>query len=140
MRKHQTGVTLIELMIVVIIIAILAAVAYPAFTAQIRQGNRADMQGELQELALQLEQWRAQRFTYPNAADFAAQFRTAHDFYNLAYNPDADFQGWSITATPNGTTTQKNDGVLILNSEGQNCYVSGAAVCDPTDPTQSWSK
>jgi type IV pilus assembly protein PilE len=140
MKKYQTGVTLIELMIVVVIIAILAAVAYPAYTAQVRQGNRADMQGELQELALQLEQWRAQRFTYPNAADFAAQFINTHDFYDLAYNPDADFQGWSVTATPKNASTQRDDGVLILNSEGQNCYVPGAAVCDPTDPDQSWSK
>lgn len=140
MKRFQTGFSLIELMVVVVIVAILAAVALPAYTGQIKKGNRADMQGELQELALRLEQWRAQRFTYPSLADFTAQFSVANDVYSVAYTPDADLHGWSMTASPDTGTIQENDGVLILNSEGQSCYVAGASVCDPTDLDQNWAK
>lgn len=141
MNNKQSGFTLIELMIVVVIISVLAAVAYPSYLNQVRKGNRAAMQGDMQEMSLRLEEWRAQRFTYPAAADFATATGSlgTQDHYTVAYAPDADNQGYTITSTPKAGT-QANDGVLILNSIGQNCFVEGASTCDPTDPSQRWSK
>ena len=143
MNKENTGFTLMELMIVVALVSILAAIAYPSYLAQVHKGNRAAMQGDLQEISSSLEQWRAQHFVYPvDDAEFATAGGplTNPDFYDLTYTPDADNQGYSITATPTAGLTQETDGVLKIDSIGQTCFVEGAADCDLTDPTQSWSK
>lgn len=67
-RRRLAGFTLIELMIVVAVVGILAAVAYPAYTDQIRKGNRAEARAALMNLMQQQERFMTQRNTY---ADFA---------------------------------------------------------------------
>ena len=55
MRRKQSGVTLVELLITVGIIGILAAIAYPSYQAQVRRGNRTDAKAELMEASQELE-------------------------------------------------------------------------------------
>ncbi|MEM7292881.1 MAG: type IV pilin protein [Pseudomonadota bacterium] len=47
MRAQQTGITMIELMIVVAIIAIVAAVAYPSYQDHVAAARRAEAQAAL---------------------------------------------------------------------------------------------
>ena len=77
--QRQSGFTLIELMIVVAIVGILAAVAYPAYTDQIRKGNRAEGRAALANLLQQQERYFTQRNTYlafaVGAADASTPFK-----------------------------------------------------------------
>tara|TARA_R110002073_G_scaffold336542_1_gene534903 strand:- start:9917 stop:10354 length:438 start_codon:yes stop_codon:yes gene_type:complete len=140
-QRTQTGFTLIELMIVIVIISILAAVAYPAYTSQIQKGNRASMQADMQDFTVTAEHWRAQHFSYKdidtNFATLGSAF-TGHTLYDVAVVVDNTVgdQAYTLTATPKGN--QAGDGILVLNSEGQTCFVQGASTCSLTDPAQSW--
>jgi type IV pilus assembly protein PilE len=55
MRKRQSGVTLIELMVVVVIVGILASIAYPSYRKQVMRAKRADAKVALQQQAQNLE-------------------------------------------------------------------------------------
>lgn len=55
MPARQSGITLIELMIVVVIVGILASVAYPSYQQYVRQSNRAEAKGILLETAQFME-------------------------------------------------------------------------------------
>jgi len=57
MYKRQTGLTLVELMIVVAVMAIIATVAYPLYTAQVQKSRRADAKVALESLALAEERY-----------------------------------------------------------------------------------
>lgn len=67
-KLHQSGITLIELMIVVAVIAILSAVAYPSYTAYVARGNTAEAFAQLAQLRIQLEQFYQDNRSYGIAA------------------------------------------------------------------------
>jgi type IV pilus assembly protein PilE len=81
-RSHESGFTLLELMIVVAIIAVLAIIAIPSYTQYIRKSHRADALQRMQQIALAQERYRAENPGYTN------------DWNLLGGDPDA--------TTPNG--------------------------------------
>ena len=64
----NSGVTLIEVMIVVAIIAILASIAYPSYQAYIVKARRRDAQDQLMLLSQKMEKYHAVYLTYATAS------------------------------------------------------------------------
>ena len=60
----QTGMTLIELLIVLVIVGILAGVAWPSFREAVHKSRRADAMSALTEIMQAQERWRANNPAY----------------------------------------------------------------------------
>jgi type IV pilus assembly protein PilE len=109
MRKKQTGMTLVELLIVVGIIAILAAIAYPSYRNQIMRSNRSEARNTLINTAQALERCFTHTRTYVGCASVRKGPSETRK-YNIDW-VDAEITGtgFRITATPFPGSVQVND-------------------------------
>lgn len=139
-KKKGRGFTLIELMIVVAIVAILAAIAYPSYQDYVRKTKRTDAQAEMMDIAHRLSQYKVVNHNYSSATingiygtNVTPKSGTALYSLDLIVTPSM----WTLTAMPITTSAQSGDGILILNSEGQKCWVKGASICT-LSTTSNW--
>lgn len=130
---HQSGVTLLEMLIVVVIVSILAAVAYPAYQDYVVRSNRAVGAGSLLEVAARQEQYFANNAGYASTTALLGypaayyvdrdgeQGTAASGIYlitvaNVTSAPALDF---TLTATPQNYQTRDTDcGNLTLTDRG----------------------
>lgn len=128
--NQQSGITLIELMIVVAIIGILAAIALPSYNQYVERTRAADAQGALMSLANALERYHTQNNTYVGATLGAggifpneSPIDSGTKFYDLAIVDVADpstantgVNSYRLEARPkNG----QGGGNIVLLSTGQ---------------------
>lgn len=66
-RSRSQGFSLIELMVAVVIAGILAAIAYPAYTAQLQRGRRADAIAALTAVMQAQERYRSNVSNYASS-------------------------------------------------------------------------
>ncbi|MDI1302150.1 MAG: type IV pilin protein [bacterium] len=142
--KHTHGFTLMELMIVVGIIAIGAAFAIPAYQGYIQRAERSAAQADLVAATAAMERYKAQRFTYANAAagtTFPAISPTnaapGDQKYDLTLTVPADGTSYEITATSTalfGSTTE----TMLINNQNQRCLNKSGTTCTYGAAGSNW--
>lgn len=150
--KQMKGFSLIELMIVVIIIGILATFAIPSYMKYKVRVNRVEMQTEMMKLAQDLQRYKVANKTYKNAqlgsnGLSATQFpATGSPLYRLVLtdingaslkDDSSQVNTWKLVATPVASSTQKDNGVICLNSKGEKFWEKGATECK-LDAQSKW--
>lgn len=137
MRKHNTGFTLMEVMITVVIVGILAAIAYPSYTNYMATTRRSDATIALTALAAQQEKFFTQCGVYADTIGAARACpapgpaggvidggtvsllpggNTRDGFYNIVITPgtapgNTMANSFTLTATPLGGQLARDGGV-----------------------------
>ncbi len=123
MSKQQSGMTLIELMIVIVVLGIIVGVGIPSYRGYIMRANRVDATSALLRLAANQERFYMQNNTYASDAQLAAALpaglgiaATDHGYYDLA-----------IAAAGGGLTVGYTASASVINGESQgadtDCWV-----------------
>jgi type IV pilus assembly protein PilE len=110
MRKKQTGMTLVELLIVVGIVAILAAIAYPSYRNQVMRSNRSEARNTLINTAQALERCFTHVRTYVGCASVRRGPSETRKY-------DIDWEDGDITATEFLITATPLDGSVQVNDD-----------------------
>lgn len=133
-RKQVRGFTLIELMIVVVIIGIIAAFGYPAYTEQVRNTRISAVQGAMMEVAVAMESYRAQRFTYTGADGVLTM--PSDDYYDVELTIPAGGASYEILAKPIGSMA--GTGALGLDSQNRTCRNTGSDTACTFGTNPAW--
>ena len=142
---RQTGMTLVELMIVVVIVGILAAVGYPSYLQYVTRTNRQAARAAIYTVADRQEQFFLDNKAY--AADLTTLGygddaigisrdgqRTGADdasrIYTLSIG-DADAVSYTIEAVPEGAQAERDTdcGSLSLTNTGLRDQTGGSDRC-----------
>lgn len=125
MNKVQSGVSLMELMIVVAVVGILAAIAYPSYRDQVRRSNRTEAKVALEQTAGALEKCFTRYMTYMDFTNcpVASQFQNGGGFDtpegNYRVTAALTATTFDLTATPiGGQADDAQCGSLQLDETG----------------------
>jgi type IV pilus assembly protein PilE len=135
MNAKQSGITLLELMIVVTIVGILAAIAYPNFRDQVRRSNRSEAKIALEQKAQALEKCFTRSMDYTSAAcaNARATVVTPGGFYSVAMDggTPATATTFALLATAQGGQTSDADCMNFTLNETGLRGVTGSASANP---------
>lgn len=116
---QETGVTLIELMIVVAILGILLSIALPSYRKNVVKTRRTDAQQIIEAHAQALERYYTTNGRYVTIATGTTCGATApSDTSNYTFSVTCALNTFSITSTPVSGSMQAGDGAQSLSSSG----------------------
>jgi type IV pilus assembly protein PilE len=131
-KRRNSGVTLIELMVVVVIVALLAAIAYPSYRRYGIRANRTEAKVALMQVTQGLEKCFTRYHSYNDAqCTVTTAFTTPKGHYAIA--PVGAIAGatYTLSATPQGGQTEDTQcGTLSLNERGQRGETGTGAPAD----------
>lgn len=106
MNKVESGITLIELMVVIVVVAILASIAVPSYRNYLIRTQRTEAKTALMQLQAAQEKFYLQNNAYADdvgaapPAGLGLPETTEGGFYSVTLATDADGQAYTATATP----------------------------------------
>ncbi|WP_425338425.1 type IV pilin protein [Thiorhodococcus minor] len=131
-------------MITVAIVGILATIAYPSYQDSVRKSRRADAKAVLLEGAQWMERFYTENHSYDQDRSgtavgtlFPTSLQTsplegATKYYDIAFNPAATQNSFTLRATPRATAGQDQDrcGALTLTHTGEKDVSGTGATVD----------
>jgi len=114
--NKQSGITLIELMVVMVIVAIITAIAVPSYSNYMKKTRRNMAASCLQENAQFMERWYTSKMTYEGAVASACPAEL-DDYYDV----DIEVTGpreFTAQAVPKGAQAGDKCGTLSIDEKG----------------------
>ena len=125
-ERLESGVTLMELMVVVAIVGVLAAIAYPAYTQFVMQANRSDATKTMQLYSQSLQRCYSVNFTYAGCnvngqvVNDTSVLQTPNLFYSITFGiPDPQDYTLTAAAIAAPQTADNQCFQFTLSSSGQ---------------------
>ena len=123
-HRSQSGMTLIEVLIVVVIIGVLAVVALPAYQDMVQSSRRTDARNALLSAQLAMEKYRGDNQSYATSAAALGISSTSPDgYYTIAVDASAtNATAFVLTATPvvGGAQASDSCGTFAVDQDGPN--------------------
>jgi type IV pilus assembly protein PilE len=135
-RKLNSGMSLIELLVVVTIVGILASIAVPSYRNYVIRTNRTDAKATLIATAAALERCYSQFRTYNGACGVSSAFTSNDQKYSITIKPRND-DSYSINAAPQGAQAKDTKCGTFSLTEKNERTVSGSY---STTPLECWGK
>ena len=105
--KHQSGFTLVEILVVIVIISILSAIAVPAVIARIDEARVESAKAELRTIELALKMYRMDNFNYPpSELGLRALIEEPTSLDLRKWNPEGYLDEQEVPVDPWGTEYQ----------------------------------
>lgn len=128
---HNSGFSLMEMMVVVVIAAILAAITFPIYSQHITKKKRLQAELTLQRVSSALEEHYVVKYTYKHFAlrDFGIADTLKKSQYHIVIH--ANNKHFSVAAVPFGSQA-KHDiacGTISMNDMGEK-NISGSGSSD----------
>jgi len=102
----QTGVTLIELMVVIVVLGIIAGIALPAYTGYVETSRQGECMNEVAAIRLAEEEFFLNQNSYFPGATAAALGAASGNIYTPSTTFAAGTANCGVAVTLNGAGTQ----------------------------------
>ena len=136
---HQTGLTLIGLLVVVTVLGVLLKVALPSYEQYVLRGHRGQARATLMQVGQWLERAATAQGTYPAAAQIPADLlKVEGSRYTVTVLTTATT--FVLTATPSGRQAADACGTFWLDHTGARSQVQVVGQAVPASADECWSR